>query len=99
MAASAKVSLTNSGTVIAAVPGFSIVVVACALVARAATDVKFQSNATDLMGAVPLAANCGFVLPLSSVQYPWMKSGTGEALNLAMSAPTDIGGIVTYDLV
>jgi hypothetical protein len=99
MAASASISLATSGTVIPGVAGFSIVVIACALVARAATDVKFQSATTDLIGAIPLAANAGFVLPLSSVQYPWMKCAQGESLNLNLTSPVDVGGVVTYDLV
>ena len=99
MSASAPVALSNSGIVVAGVPGFSIVVIAVALVARAATDVKFQSNATDLMCAIPLAATAGFVLPQSSVQYPWMKTAIGESLNLNMTNPTDVGGVVTYDLI
>jgi hypothetical protein len=99
MAASSTVSLSASGTVIAGVAGFSIVVISCALVARGATDVKFQSSATDLIGAIPLAANAGFVLPPSSVQYPWMKCGVGQSLNLSMTSPVDVGGVVIYDLV
>ena len=51
------------------------------------------------MGAIPLAATAGFVLPQSSVQYPWMKTAIGESLNLNMTNPTDVGGVVTYDLI
>ena len=100
MAVTAVVSQSSSGIVIPAVPGFSIVVVAVALVARAATDVKFQSNgSTDLIGAIPLAANAGFVLPLASLQYPWMKTGVSEGLNLNMTVSTYVGGVVVYDLI
>jgi aspartate aminotransferase-like enzyme len=99
MSASAPIALTGSGVAIPAVPGFSIVVISSALVARSATDVKFQSNATDICGAIPLASNAGFVLPLASVQYPWMKTAPGEALNINMSSAVYVGGIITYDLI
>jgi hypothetical protein len=100
MSVSATIAISSSGVIIPAVPGFQIVVVGCALVARVATDVKFQSNGTtDLMGAIPLAATAGFVLPSSTLQYAWMKTNIGESLNLNMTNPTDIGGVIIYDLI
>jgi hypothetical protein len=100
MSVAAPVSISASGPVITGVAGFQIVVLSCALVARAATDVKFQSNGTtDLIGAIPLAANAGFVLPLASRQDPWMKTNIGESLNLNLSNAVYVGGVVIYDLI
>jgi hypothetical protein len=101
MSIAAPVSLTGTGQIIPAAPGFQIIVLSCALVARTAVDVKFQNgtSVTDLIGAIPLAANAGFVLPLASRQDPWMKVNPGEPLNLNMSTGAYVGGVVIYDLI
>jgi hypothetical protein len=99
MASNVPVNLGASGTLIAAIPGFTIVVISVVAVARVATDVKFQSAGTDLTGPIPLAGNAGFVMPTSSVQYPWLRCNLGEALNLNMSTSTQVSGTITYEVI
>lgn len=95
--ASATVALVASGQVVAAVVGKRIRVFGVGVVSRLATDVKFQSTATDITGALPFAANGGIVWP--SGPQPWFQTGIGEALNINMTVATTVGGVVLYDVV
>jgi hypothetical protein len=99
MSVSASVSISASGVVIPGVPGFSIAVIAASIVATGATNLKLMSGVVDLTGAFPLAANCGFVLPPASIQYPWVKTAIGDDLIVNLSAGTPVGGVIIYDLI
>jgi len=92
-------SASGVTTLIAATPGKSIRVVALALVANGAVNVKFQSHVTptDITGLYYLAANGGFVLP--EAVDGWFKTVAGEALDINLSAAVAVGGSLVYDLI
>ena len=91
------VTLTNTGTLVAAVANKRIRVYAAVMVAGSAVDVKFRSNTTDISATFPLAANGGCVLP--EAKAGWFQTAVGEALNLNMSAATTVGVQLIYELV
>jgi len=90
------VSASGAATVVAAVAERKIRVLAVALVALAAVNVKFQSHVvpTDLSGLFYPAANGGFVLPYSPVG--WLETIAGEALDLNLSGNVAVGGVLVY---
>ena len=94
--ASVPVSLAASGQVVAAIAGKRIRVLGVGLVGLLATQVKFQSNATDITGAMPFAANGGVVMPAG--EQPWFETAIGEALNINMNIATTLGGVVQYEV-
>ena len=95
------VSITSSGTIVAAPPsGYAIAVVQIALVASAAlTAVNLQSHTTTgiATGGVTLAANGQLVLPFSPC--PWLTCVPGEALDLEMTGTGTLAGTINYVLV
>lgn len=91
------VTRATSGQVIVGVSGKKIRVYAIYMHALLATNVKFQSNATDITGTFPLAANGGAVLP--EARTGWFETVAGEALNLSMSVATTVGTQVIYEYV
>lgn len=97
----AAVSITSSGTIVAAPPaGYMIAVVQLALVASAAfTAVNLQSHTTTgiATGGVTLAANGQLVLPFSPV--PWLTCVPGESLDLEMTGTGTLAGTINYVLV
>lgn len=94
----ANVTLTASGAVVAAVPGFKIRVYAYVLSALGATALKFQSAANDISLTFSMAATSGFVVPHAGNQG-WFETNVGEALNLNMTVNTTVGVGVVYALV
>lgn len=96
--ASVAVNLAASGAVLAAPgAGLRIRVWGYHLVCRVASDIKFQSNATDKTGPYPCTANGGLVAPQG--QQPWFECAVNEALNLNMTVANTVGGVVRYDIV
>lgn len=93
---SAPIALAASGAVIAGVAGKRIRVFGVAVVALAATGIKFQSAANDITGILSFAANGG--ITWTNGASPWFQCNIGEALNINMSVATTLGGVVTYDL-
>lgn len=89
-------SLSASGTVIGAVAGKKIRVLGAFVNSLAATNVKFQSNSSDISGIICLAANGGAVLP--ATEAGWFETQPGEALNLSMTISTTVGVQVIYVL-
>jgi hypothetical protein len=94
----AAISASGSGnnTLVAAVTGKKIRVLAMALVANAAVNAKLQSSAggTDLTGLFYLAANGGFVLPYNPVG--WCETVAAALLNLNLSGAVAVGGCLMY---
>lgn len=97
----AKISASSSGnnTLVAAVTGKKIRLVAVAMMAAAAVNAKFQTAAggTDLTGLFYPAANGGFVLPYN--EEGWFETVVGELLNLNLSGAVAVGGCLTYQEV
>jgi hypothetical protein len=95
----AAVSAANSGnnTLLAAQgEGNAIRVHGIFLIAGDAVTVTIEDGAggTDLSGPIPLVANVGFVLPISSV--PWIVGSDNTLLNLSLSAAEQVSGLFVY---
>jgi len=96
-----SISLTSSGTIIAAPPAdHQIALVQLFLVADAAfTAVNLQSSSSTgiATGGVTLAANGQLILPFSPC--PWITCNPGEALNLEFTGTGTLAGSVNYVVV
>lgn len=88
-------SASGASQVVAGVAGKRIRVLGYTLVAAAAVTAKFQSNATDLTGALPLAANGG-VSAASGPDVPSFETAAGETLNVNLGGAVQVGGHLTY---
>jgi glycine cleavage system protein P-like pyridoxal-binding family len=89
------VAVSASGTLVAAVVGCQIRVIAFALTSSGTVNVKFQSHTTgDLTGLFYEIANTGFVL--SPNTWGWFETVVGEALDISLSAGIPVGGVLTY---
>lgn len=94
----AVINANTSGdnTLVAAVTGKRIRVLAGSVICTSAGDVRFESGAsgTALTGQYPVAANGGFVLPYS--QVGWFQTASATPLNLELSGTLDCNGSLTY---
>jgi hypothetical protein len=66
--------------IIAASPGNKHKVIGGVVSLSAAGSIKFLTASTDISGAMPLAANGGFVLP-PSPHCAWLETNENEALS------------------
>ena len=90
---------SGDNTLVAAVSGKQIKVLAVLLVVTGDVDVRFESDAdgTALTGVMSLAADGnGFVLPMSVPGYHWFETVAGELLNLELSAAVQASGCLVY---
>lgn len=87
-------SASGSTSVVALVAAKKIRVISYVVVANAAVNIKFQSNATDETGLLYLSANGG----VSGAYAPTghFETNAGEALNINLSAAVAVGGHITY---
>ena len=95
-----KFSLISSGSsgaseVVAGVSGRKIRVLAYTIVVAGIVDVKFQSDTTDLTGAMPFGAKA------EGVSANWAPGGhfetaAGEALNISLSLTVNVRGHISY---
>jgi hypothetical protein len=82
-------------TVVAAVTGKRIRVLALAMVAGAsATNATFLSNSTTISPLFANGANGGAVLPVN--EHGWFETAEGEALKITTSSGATTGVLVTY---
>lgn len=89
-------SINGNNTVVAAVTGKRILVLAYNLVAAGAVNAKWRSGAaTDISGLKTLAA-AGSQLTYPENQHGWVRTVAGEALVLNLSSGTVVGGELTY---
>lgn len=87
----------GDNTLVAAVTGKRIRVLACALVASGgANTIRFESDAggTALTGQMNLAADGQLVLPYNPAG--WFETVAAELLNLELSAATSVDGALSY---
>lgn len=102
---SVSVNTSGDNTLVAAVTGATIHVVGYVLVAAGTVNVTFKSDvgggATNLTGAMPMAANGSLIAPVSP-RTPaghhdgWFAAGAGLALNLNLSAGVAVTGHLSY---
>lgn len=87
---------SGDNTLVAAVTGKKVRVVAAFLVAAGAVNVRFESGAggTALTGQMNLIANTGFVLPYNPAG--WFETGSNTLLNLELSAAISVDGALVY---
>jgi len=90
-------SASGDTTLVAAVPGKKIRVLALTAVTTLANSVHFRSLATPITATFPLAANGGVVLPVN--ELGWFETAVGEALVLNMTVATATGVQVVYVMV
>lgn len=94
----AVINTNTSGdtTIVAAVPGKKIRVVAFALVAAGTVNVKFRRNTTDITGTIHLVEAGGIA---HSFQGGLFETSPGQALVINLSANVQVGGYVVYEEV
>ena len=86
---------TTAGVIVPAVPGKSIVVTSCFLVAGAtATDVTFNTASTALTSLIADGANGG--LALNHNDFGWFRTVSGEALTVTTGTGSSTGVNVNY---
>jgi len=90
----ANPSSLGSNTLVAAIPGARIRVLALVVMSTLANNVQFTSNATNISPSFPLAANGGMVIPFN--EHGWMETAIGEALNVNLSVATSTAVQVQY---
>lgn len=94
----AAISAASNGnnTLVAAVTGKKIRVVAYNFMANGTVNAKFQSGAggTDLTGLKYLVVNTGLVAPFNPVG--WFETAASTLLNLNLSAGVAVGGELVY---
>lgn len=94
----AAIDAATSGdnTLVAAVVGKKIRVLAVWMVAAAAVTARFEDGAsgTALTGQMNLAANGGFVLPFNPVG--WFETTANTLLNLELGGAVSVDGNVVY---
>jgi autotransporter translocation and assembly factor TamB len=93
----AKIAISASGTVIAAVASKKIRVLAFTITSNGAVNAKFQTSTgpADLSGLIYMpAAGNGICCNFNPVG--WFETGVGDALNINLSAGIAIGGTITY---
>jgi hypothetical protein len=96
----AVIDATASGDtpVVAGVSGRKIRLLSFFFVSSAAVSVKFRDDAgspKDLTGPMPVAANGGVVSHVTCQGYVG-ETGRGQALNINLSAASNVGGQVCY---
>lgn len=90
---------TASGdtTVVAAVTGYKIRVIAYDFLVSANVDVKFKSGSTDITGLYSVPVRGGKVD--NENESGWFETAASEALKINLSAAVTLGGTLTYILV
>jgi hypothetical protein len=100
-AVNAASSAAVGNTLVAAVPGKRICVLAACLIAAGDVSATFFSGAADtgtaLTGPLTLSASGGFVINApADPAMAWMVTEPGEALTLGLSADVAVGGWLVY---
>ena len=92
----AAIAASSSGdnSVVSAVTGKKIRVLAYALVASGAVNAKWRSATTDKTGLLYLVANTGVATANSPVGL--FETAVNEALNLNLSGAVAVGGHLVY---
>ncbi len=96
--AAISVSTLGDNTLVAAVAGKKIRVLAAALAANAVLNsVRFESGAggTALTGIMPIVADGNLILPLNG--FGWFETAAGALLNLELGNGTLVAGILVYE--
>jgi hypothetical protein len=89
-------ALSGDNTIVAAVAGKKIRVLAVFYLAAGGVSVRFESGAggTALTGQMEHTGQTGCVLPFS--EDGWFETAAGALLNLELSAAVSVDGALTY---
>lgn len=87
---------SGDNTLVSAVVGAKVRVLACFMVAAGAVNARFESGAggTALSGQMNLTTNSGFVLPFNPVG--WFETAANTLLNLELSGAVSVDGSLVY---
>lgn len=87
---------SGDNTLVAAVAGKKIRVLAVLIVAAGSVTTRFESGAsgTALTGQMSLTTNSGYVLPFN--EGGWFETEAATLLNLELSAAISVDGCLTY---
>lgn len=87
---------SGDNTLVSAVVGAKVRVLACFMVAAGAVNARFESGAagTALTGQMNLTTNSGFVLPFNPVG--WFETAANTLLNLELSGAVSVDGSLVY---
>jgi hypothetical protein len=97
MRAAISAAASGDNTILVAVTGKRLCVLGIFLMAAGAVNATVKSNTTALSGAIPLAANGGFVVPPpANPEMDWLETNAGEALVLTLSGAVQVSGFITY---
>jgi hypothetical protein len=92
----APIAITTAGnnTLVAAIAGTSIRIVALYFISSNTNTVTLKSGANALTGAMDFTSQERMVLPLNP--YGWMETAEGEALIMTTTKDVKISGMLTY---
>lgn len=92
----AVINASASGTVISAISGLIIRVIAMDLVTNNAVTIQWQTSTgpATISGPQSFAANGGIVRPFN--QAGWFQTLAGDSLNITLSGGATVGGNITY---
>jgi len=101
VAVNASSDAAAGNTLIAAVPGKRIAVLAGCLIAAGDVAATFYSGPADtgvaLTGPLALSANGGFVINApTDPALAWLMTAPGEALTLHLASAVSVGGWLVY---
>lgn len=90
---------SGDNTLVAAIAGRKIRVLALFLIAGGTVNARFESAAsgTALTGQMQLTAQAGFVLPFNPIG--WFETVAGELLNLELSGAISVDGSLVYQVI
>jgi hypothetical protein len=97
--AAVSTAALGDNTLVAAVTGKRIKVLALVLCAAAAVDVRLESGAggTALTGVMSLAAgDLRLVWPLAVPGYHWVETAAGALLNMELGGAVQVSGCIVY---
>jgi|SRR3990170_8460220 len=92
-------AVSGDNTLVAAVTGLKIRVLAFVLVAAGTVTARFESGAggTALSGQMSMAANTHIIGPYNPAG--WCETAAAALLNLELSAAVSVDGVLVYVLV
>lgn len=89
------INTAASADLVAAITSKIISVLSMWFIVAADTTVKFQTNgSSDLTGAMTIKSGSGIVLPYN--KHGWLKTGSGQKLNIILGTATQISGSLKY---
>jgi len=89
----AQVGTPGTTVIAAARAGYKLKIVGAVFTLSAAGTVKF-TGASDLTGAMDVAAQGGFVIPPNAI-FPYVETGVGEALSIVTTGG-GANGVILY---